>query len=1382
MTDPTGSSIPNADLDWSSNIAPEAAAAESADVAWAEAFRFLQSSPENVKHVNPQLLENALTEALEALTRDGSQEVGGLTAASEVYRALGDLSQSVAVLASAPSDWLVSWQRARCSPDASDEEWLALVREQASCAPSDALALELHLRAFELARSIGQSGESDLAEGLAKDGAHPIFQELGIALGVVPARAQEAPGLPAAVANFAHIAEAVTAEDWLAVVNALAELSLHVGAGASLLRNAIGRAAGFGSRPVESREPSSGWDRLLGAIDERNTEALAACADIFRATDSDLSGAAALLSGKQLDLFDDPFRAANYAVWKSGSPSSSQAIAAEFVDDALPIGNPPFPLDVERALRRGDQRGACRALSEWSHSLVGEDPSFGVVEATQLARLGHTGPARTALERIAETSPDHVAVLEALRRLVSKDDYVHFLQAASEASSKATASHFQIEAAGFADPIDWLPLLQNAHLSLPFVTGIARFVSSGSEGWSERWAAATGETSEHDWAESLARLEGSDVARGFGLPETRGAAAREHERLAGVVTGTESDKLLLAAACGYLDAGLTDEALRALGAASAKTSPFWLILHETAEAQLSVVATATDELLEALQLSSTADDRVEMRERLAWLDELVRGDSASAVFNHQAIIEEDPLNRASLRRIARSETDLAAWFNAITGLAMLIDPQCPEASAHAELSVHPWASREPLGDGLLRRLASMPTIRVVSARALALGAIDQHQLDDAERWVTVLLARIPHARGLYAETLALLAFLHDDFDRCVRWAQEALSAQPERVLSRLLLPLSLEAKGDAVNALDYMAALIAALPSESPPALKQSLLARAVKLGDLANRDVLQWLAPLCVADPSDVARFHRAANLARANQELPAHSHILRARLQLAIGEERTSIEVELAELLLKAGDPKGAVLLIESALQAQPDAPKALEVAALVFRAAQESAREEATLLQLVRRATGDNDQVAIFLRLATLYTHHVVNLARAEAAVKEVLRRCPDEGAALELLVTIYRRQRDGAHAVQAQERRIALATMGEDVRQRTIELAEIYESVCLQPAKAEAVFERLRDASPLHVPIIERLASLLERTGQAQAREFSLDRSVVEARRALERGADPVACLLAIDKCYELGKKDRAVTRGLLAAFAGHTASVQPAIALLAELELYRPKELAPAVVAYFARMGKALDEVAGGDLAGADFTALDAHSSLAAQAARMLKLSIRVTPTSSRTQVAAHGYALALEVHPGMHEVSPGARTFLVTVALCHLALGTAFMTRLDGPEAATLIEASILRVSPSAFFDDVPERAQAARRFSFDRNDPELPLLALEALGTFRHDWSRLTLLFNLWASTAAWVAMGYDSAAVVEACAWRAGLSREEVVKTQDFREWLLHALQVRH
>jgi tetratricopeptide (TPR) repeat protein len=1371
MPDPAGSSNLFADLDWNSALD--------------EWDRRAQGAPKDVNQVSDEAVSRALVEALEALSRDGSQGVASLVAASEIHRAMGDASRGAAILAGAPADWLVAWQRARCLPDASDAERLVLLRDQASRAPSSAVALDLHLKAFELARALGQACAPDVVDALATDGG-PISQELGLALRLAaePIATHEHAGLPAVVAAFARATQLATAHDWLGVVNALDSLSSHLGAGASVLANAIARAARLGSRPVAPSEFSSRWDRLLQAIDRQDTGALAECAEVFRATDRDLSDAIALLSGKQVDGFDEPLRAANYAVWKAGLPSSSQAVAAEFIDGGPRATRTPAPLEVERALRGTDPREACRALSEWIRSLIGEDVSLGIVEATQLARLGQKDGARAVLERLTETAPDHPAVLEALRRVASRGEYVGFLQGAAEATSKTTASHFQLEAAGFSGADEWIALLQGAHVALPFAAAIERFVSGGGEGWPQRWAAATGQKSECSWADALAKLEGTNVAQACGLPATRGAAAREHERLADTVESAERDKLLVAAASGYLDDGLTDEALRALGAVADKTSPCWRILYETAEAQLSVAATATDQLLDALKVSASPDERVGMHERLAWLDELVRGDSASALFNHQAIIEEDPHNRASLRRIARSAADLPVWFDAIADLAGLIDPRCPEAGAHAELAAHRWSSRDAgtLSAELLERLGAAPALRVATTRALALGAVDQHRLTDAERWVTGLLSRVPDARGPYAEMLAMLAFLHDDSERCVRWAQEALDAQPERVLARLLLPLGLEAAGDFVNALDHTAALIDALPPGSPPALKRSLLKRAVRLADLSKRDVLRWLAPLCAADPSDADIFRRGAQLAREGQNIPALCEILRARLAAATGSDRTAIEVELADLVLSSGDAKGAVALIESALRARPDEPEALRVSVRAFRAVHENAREEAALLQLVRRPADESEHVAYLLRLATLYTHHLVNFARAEAAAKEVLRRSPDHDAALELLVTIYRQQNDGASALQTQERRIAIAGASADVRARTLELAELYETVCSQPAKAERLLERLRDGSPLHVGLIDRLALLLARTGQVQAREFALDRSVIEAHRALERGADPVDCCLAIDRCYELGQRDRSITQGLLEAFAGRSVHAQPELGRLRDLERYRPEELTHAVVAYFGRMGKALDEVAAGSPTGAAFVGLDAHSPLAAQAAVALNLRVRALSTSSRKRVEACGNAVA--VHPRMAELSAGARAFLMTAALCHNALGTAFMTRIDGPEAATLIEASILSVAPTAFFEDQPERALIARRlsadgFAFDTADSDLPLLALEVLGSFRHDWARLARLFDTWTCTAAWAAIGYDSAAVIEGWAWRTGLSREEVVTTPDYRAWLLHALQ---
>lgn len=1356
--------------------------AERASDSWAAAFQVLRETSSIVNDVDLHLFE----EALAALTQSDVRDACTSAVESELHRLLGNLSSAATVLDSSASDWLLVWQKSRILTNNSDEEHLAGLREQALLSPSPRLAVELHLRAFELARSLNQSGEHDVAEALARHPSDPILRELAMASGALPSAplSRQSAALPASVANFARIVDATSASDWLAVVNALANLSEHVGPGASLIGNAIGRGAGVGSRPFVSTEPSGVWDHLLQAIDERDLSALSACAELFREIDTELGDALRLLSGKQLDLPDQPFRAAMYAAWgDTASQTAGQAIAAEFIDEALKVDG-PAPLDVERALRIGDHSEASAALYRWSCSVLGEDASLGVVESSNLLRRGEHEAAVSVLAFAAERTPDHAVVLELLRKLVPHVDYIAFLTAASEVSSKVAASHLQLEAAGLAADGDRLPYLVNANVGLEFVTALLRDASGSVEGWATSWAATVGDKTELKWAELLEQLEQDDMGKCLGLPSTRAAAAFEHERLADLVTTAERDALLLAAASGYLSEGQTDEALRALGATNAKTNAFHRVLYEAAEAQLSVVATATDELLEALRLSATSDDRNETRERLAWLDEMVRGDAVSALYSHLAIVEEDAKNRASLRRVARSKIDIPTWCNALAELALLIDEKCPEAAAHAELAAHPWSlrgDRDAMSEVLCSRLSAAADARIVSLRALALGAIDQHHLPDAEQRVGTLLERIPEARGLYADSLALLAFMHDDCERAAHWAKEAIAAEPDRVLSRLILPLATFANGDADRALDYLNELIEALPASSLLALKTSLLSRAVTFADHANRDPLRWLLPLVLIEPRDVESFRRAERLARTNLNVAAHTAILQARAEVATGEERAAIEIDLAEVFLESGDADQALAIVESALTSRPDAPEVLALAARAFRAADESAREEATLLRLVRRVSSEMEQVAIFSRLATLYTHHTVNLSRAEAASKEVLRRRPNDKDALELLVTIYRLQSDGDRAVAVQERRITIAAPGSDeARALTFELAEIHETVCLRPAKAEGVLERQREGHPLDVAVLERLASLLDRTGQTQARIFALERSVVEARRALEKGEDPVRCLMAIDKCYELSGKPRALTQGFLAAFAGRSTRVEANLTQLTQLELCRPEELASAVAAYFRVMGKSLDQMANVE-SGRDAVSLESQSALAAGAARAMKLDAHFALLASPgRRVLAFADARLLAAEPAFQDAPPKARTFLLIAALCHIAFGTSVMTRLDQGDLTMLIEASILGVSPSAFFDESKERSSRAALFKSDVDDVESPILALEVLGTFRNDWALLTSLFDRWACTAAWIAMGCDCTAAIEALAWRASLPPADFVKTDNFRAWLLHALRV--
>ena len=126
------------------------------------------------------------------------------------------------------------------------------------------------------------------------------------------------------------------------------------------------------------------------------------------------------------------------------------------------------------------------------------------------------------------------------------------------------------------------------------------------------------------------------------------------------------------------------------------------------------------------------------------------------------------------------------------------------------------------------------------------------------------------------------------------------------------------------------------------------------------------------------------------------------------------------------------------------------------------------------------------------------------RAEVALREVLKRAPDDLATLRRLVDVYKRQNDTAHAVEVQQQIVQLATDPDERLERMIDLALLHESVGREARKAEQALEAARKEFPTSVRALRALAEFYQRQKQMPAMQILLDRAAGDARRAFAAG--------------------------------------------------------------------------------------------------------------------------------------------------------------------------------------------------------------------------------------------------------------------------------------
>ncbi len=322
-----------------------------------------------------------------------------------------------------------------------------------------------------------------------------------------------------------------------------------------------------------------------------------------------------------------------------------------------------------------------------------------------------------------------------------------------------------------------------------------------------------------------------------------------------------------------------------------------------------------------------------------------------------------------------------------------------------------------------------------------------------------------------------------------------------------------------------------------------------------------------------------------------------------------RLAMEVRRGRLLLEVGDREAARQAFESALRERPDDADALSAFTDLCVAEKDWDAAEQSLVRLARLLPTPEEQRNVYERLGDLYSTHLVNLARAEVALKEVLKRAPDDVVTVQKLVDVYKRQNDAARAAELQEDLIRRARSPEEKRQRVLELAAIHEQTAHDNRRAEQTLEAARREFPQDVSLLRALAEFYARHHQTPAVNILLDRAGADARRALVAGRFTPASFEVLAAVSELrGKTDAArVTQAMLAALEGRPSQLQPAGERAFDPRLddvLAPDVLTAAMRALLSKTGDALDAAAPLDLRTLQATTMPADAPLARMASNL----------------------------------------------------------------------------------------------------------------------------------------------------------------------------------
>lgn len=1102
-------------------------------------------------------------------------------------------------------------------------------------------------------------------------------------------------------------------------------------------------------------------------------------------------------------------------------------------------------LSLEMAVRSGRVAEVSRALESWGGpGRTAEERAVAAIAAGMVAeRSGDRARALEAFRVARAADPTNEAALRAIASIEQIDLVAEMNALADELGDGPRAAVARVEAVARGEGALPEPtraeLLERAHRAAPGLP-VPSFLA-------ERIARRTGDVEEvlrivrerrtnsvdvieaaldgvreallladKDPAVAAERLLEAHRARpgdvglrelyermAFEPPDDRGAW---RERRAAESTGDARTLLFLEAAHEYELAGDATGALRAAEASAASDSPLGRIARERAELATANVARLADELLTAAKSTEDPNVRREAYERLAVLDAEARQDAGSALLWHRSILEEQPGYLPSLRHVEQQlvgegrdeemEPIASAAAHALKG----VDPG--EASAHAELAARlrlrgvegSWeGTREMAELAAGETPASLWSLRMLEAHSRSRG--------DDEALAAATLRLVERSQRP-AETAALLVRAGDAASRLGRLddaralLERGAAEDPGDVVAWGLLADVRQRAGDGKGAAEACEAL-----ARSSGVREHQLLAwyDAGRIWQDEGRDDERAMVALEAAaaiDPSYEDLFDRLSRLYATRKMQPELAALLERRLE-AISDpgERLAMEVRRGRILLEVGDTDGARAAFEAALAQQPDDSGALSAFADLCVAQKDWEGAEQALVRLARLLPTPEEQRDVYSRLGDLYAEHLVNLSRAEVALKEVLKRAPDDPATLQRLVEVYKRQNDPARALELQQQLVAKAASPEEKRARVIALSAIYEQTSHDNRKAEQTLETARREFPQDVSLLRALAEFYGRHNQTPAVNILLDRAGADARRGLAAGRFSAPLFEVLAAVFELrGKKDAArVSQAMLAALEGRPADLNGGAQRAFDPrldDLLAPDVLSPALRTLLAKTGDALDGAVPYDVRGQKATALPADSPIArivATAAHALgtgpvqvlvspKLGATCLPCGSNPPTIVVGEALA------QHERVAG---FLILRALKLVLAHASALARTPAAELPVLVSAWLKCFNPTwqpqgvnaAMVNAMGGRIQSAMPRGLG---PDVAVVALEVAGNLGTQAATLGNNALYWGNRVTLLALG-DPTSLLDSLAVAGGLHQGAPREAKDRTTWIARAAEAR-
>lgn len=1024
----------------------------------------------------------------------------------------------------------------------------------------------------------------------------------------------------------------------------------------------------------------------------------------------------------------------------SGSP---QAAAARYTAAYEADPRSPAPL---RALLQGADRDTTLRLLTGAAEAAGEPIQSALYLLEAALRLGPEDTER--YNELLHKASDALPSLSLIHRLGEQ-------QAKARGDSESLLSWLRARRAETEDPVEVsLDLVREALLvaesdmtvaaSLLGDAIAARPGDVALRELHERIAGA-GDEERAAWREQVAENADEDAKR-----ELYAQAALEHRR-----AGNSEASGRVAQAAVQLGAG---ELLRVLADESALGTP---ASARVSEALLSQVRGAEDPA-----------ELCELYERLSKLDR-ARGDTSSSLLWQSAILERTPHYLPALRRVEQlyiGANRLEELEPIAARLATLTS--AGEADAHARLAARirirtgAWSSVSELVKGALeqepprlwalRMLEAQARAADDSATTLAVTQKLQERMDRPADKATLLL------RG--AEAAARLGNL----DQAQLFLERALSLVPDHHVVLTTLAEVLEARGDFRASARALEALAEAslIDSHKISAWHQAAVLHLDKSNDTERgRIALEHAVALDITNEDAVVRLQALYVAGNDREKLAA---LLERRLAHTTDpEERVALEVTRGRALFDVGERAQAKAALAAALDANPDHVEALSAFAELCNEEGDWNAAEQALIRLVRHLPEPARQAQIYRRLGELYDTSLPNPERAELAYREVLKRDADDNDAVQRLTQVLGRRGEPDKAVEFASEFLGRATTAEAKRQRTLGLALVVEQLAGDRKKAEAILDKARKEAPLDHTVLRALVEMHQRANEQRAATVLLDRAASDARRALATGRFDPALFEMLAAVAELrGAHDAAsLATATLMSLSGEDMPVAATGQAAGDIRLddqLAPDLITPALRALLKKAGDVLDAAFSVDLRALKAAPLPMASQPfvafvqnVAQSFGIRGLEVLVSPAlgpvcmpvSTNPPVLVFGQVL-------LDHADDAARFFLLMRCLKILQGRASALSRTPPIELPAVTSAFLSLFANNWTPQGVDARKLAEAQAKLQqamrgRLDDDVPVLALEVIGSVGNRLSQLGTAVHQWGDRTGLLAVGSPNAAL---------------------------------